>query len=333
MQSLDRSRVPVSHEYWLAHQDAINCAADIAAICIIRDPDTGPAEPLYIAIDQSTLDHMGWRQGDAITLVSVLPEAGHSEGKLIIRKAEPGELALILKGPLFFSLSDREGIDPTEVHGASFEWGFPFPWVEMFFPGRYDDESPDFNSTTTRWWRLTDVLGQAGQIELTLDPDELFLYLQRTSPAPMSLDLHIAPGLLALKDWLQRTPLVLESATDFDPFTTEDVLTIRECSLGEEPNLRPARAGYVADVNPLWLSRFFPDHHNVSERPDYGDVTTGLDAYIREVAAYYDAGMPDVDRLDDDEPAPKFDRHTLVATYSMMKFTDYSLCFEIKSGG
>jgi hypothetical protein len=269
---------PVSHRYLRYHRDPIKHAHKIAGVLMERDPGTGPGEPVRVAIDRSTIEHMGWLPRDAITLVPIFPEMGCSEGKLIIRKARPGEIAFLLGELPGMAESDSEGIDPAEVHGPEFEWCFPTPWVETYFPGRYDDEYHDFNSATDRWWLLTDILGQAGQIELTLGPEELFLYLQRTSPVSTTLDLHLPPGLLHLKGWSLSTPLVLESAANFDAFATEDVLTIRENCLGEEPNLVRAANGFKADVHPLWLDRFFPEYYDASSDEELDDPWSSIDS-------------------------------------------------------
>lgn len=303
---------PVSHRYLRYHRDPIKHAHEIAGVLIIRDPGTGPAESLRVAIDRSTIEHMGWLPGDAITLVPIFPEMGCSEGKLIIRKARPGELGLLLGELPGLAESDSEGIDPTEIHGPEFDWCFPTPWVETYFPGRYDDEYHDFNSSTDRWWRLTDILDQAGQIELPLGPEELFLYLQRTSPDSTTLDVNLPPGLLHLKGWSRSTPLVLESTADFDPFATEDVLTIRENCLGEEPNLVPAANGLKADLHPLWLNRFFPDYYDAS-----------FDEEPHHPWSSIDSGPGDASGSDG--------RDTFLVAYSTVVSKGHTLSFKITS--
>jgi len=260
----------VSRSYCELHEDPIKNAGEITAVWMIRDPDTHPGEPLRVALDQATVDHMGWRSGDAVTLVPVPPEAGCSKGKIIIRRARPGELALLLGEPPVLPEPDFESSLSLELHGPKFEWRFPVPWVEAYFPGDYNPDVYDFNSRTERWWPLTDIHGQTDQIELLLGPEKLFLYLQRTSPTPTTLGLHLPPGLLHLMGWARSTPLVLESSTDFDPFSTEDVLTIRENCLGEEPNLYARSERYAVDVNALWLNRFFPDVYDPTDSPELG---------------------------------------------------------------
>lgn len=223
----------VSQRYLRTHQDPIKHADEIIGVWVMRHSSVGPADPLGIAIDQSAIDHMGWQPGDAVTLVPRPAEGPGGEGKLIIRRGRPGEVAFILGEPPDLSKANCEWSTIAEMHGPHFEWAFDIPWVEAFFPGDYDPETHDFNSQTERSWPLGAILGQEGQIELPLGPEELFLYLQRTSPGPTALDVHLIPGLMARRGWSPRTPLVLESESGFDPFAAEDVLSIREHSLGE----------------------------------------------------------------------------------------------------
>ena len=304
----------VSHSYFRTHQDPIEHASEIVGVRMIRHPDTLPSEPLEVAIDRSAIAHMGWRPGDAITLIPVPGREKSHEGKLIIRKAEPGEFALILGELPEMREGDCEGIASDEVHGLHFEWHFPASWNEWYFPGRYDDEDGDFNSTTERCWPLVAILGQVGQIKLPLGPEELFLYLQRTSPSPTTLDVHLIPGLMHQMGWSTRTPLVLESDSGFDPFASEDVLTIRENSLGEEPNLDPAKDRFVAEVNPLWLDRFFPDHFYPSGGKERDRGELGPDE-------------------DEDHPAVGSQRHTVVVGYAELSTKAYALSLRIALPG
>jgi len=261
-------RISVTRSYRERHKDPIKHADEILAVRIIRDPGTHPSEPLRLGLDQSAIDHMGWRAGDAITLEPVFPEPGRSEGKIIIRKARPGELAFLLGEPPIIAERDFEGFVGMEYHGSKFEWCFPEPWVESFFPGDYDADDHDFNSQTQYVWMLSTVLREEGRIVLPLGPEYLFLYIQRTTPTPTTLDIHLIPGVLHLMGWSRSTPLVLESASGFDPFADEDQLTIREPSLGEEPNLTVWADRWTVEVNPLWLDRFLPDVFDDSEVED-----------------------------------------------------------------
>ena len=89
----------ISESYIRRRQNPTKYGAEITGVELIRGFNAGPAEPLEVTIDQITLDCMSWRPGDAITLVPVPPKGPSFEGKLIIRKASPGEIGLILDGP------------------------------------------------------------------------------------------------------------------------------------------------------------------------------------------------------------------------------------------
>lgn len=248
----------VSEQYFRAQQDPVRNAARLTAVWMMRDPDTRPCEPFQIALDRTMLRHMGWRDGEAVTLVPVGPEGESNGGGLIIRRARPGEAAFILNDihtPV--ALSGR-GWSSLDVYGPSFAWSFPASWVEAFFPGEYRGDEHDFDSQTERRWLLSEVLEQAEQLTLRLNCDDLFFYLQRPAGAMTSLSVHLAPGLLERKGWLPREPLILESASGFDPSGPDDQLTIRECSLGEEPNLVPTDRGFRFEVTQSWLDRFLP---------------------------------------------------------------------------
>ncbi len=303
----------VSMSYFDSRLDVIKNAEEIAAVMITRDPGTHPSEPLRVTIDRTTLDHLGLQPGDPITLSPTASKASHFEGKFIIRKARPGELAFLVEQmPILTRSTKSEGVDPTEMHGLEFEWYFPVSWVETYFPGRYDGEDHDYNSSTERYWKFSEVQGQRGEIELPLGPEELFLYLQRTSATPTTLDVHVIPGLLNQKGWTRSTPLVFESATGFDPFATEDILTIRENSLGEEPNLEPTSDTFLTEVNLLWLDRFFPDHY---------------DALAEREAAHSDCKF-DLNHIDEKDSSAQ--RDTLVVEYHQMAHVGHHLSFKIR---
>ena len=128
---------------------------------------------------------------------------------------------------------------------------------------------------------------------------------------PTTLDIHLPQGLLNLRGWSRSEPLVLESATDFYPFATEDTLTVRENSLGEEPNLLPTPFGFAADANPLWLNRFFPDHSDAAAEQEF------------------DSSGPrsDIDLID--EGYTGAERDFLVVGYAEMASVGHSLSFQI----
>jgi hypothetical protein len=213
---------------------------------------------------------MGLQTGDAITLVSEVETANPGVGKLIIRKAKPGEVALILPDlPPIVTEADGATspfcgencvyVGASDMVGPQFEWCFPPEWVELFFPGTYDADNHDFNSQTEWSWWLSNILGQSEEVELKMASKGLFLYLQRRGLSPSKLTLHLVPGLLRLLNWTTESELVLASESGFNPFGEEDTLTIREPFLGEEPNLLFSAGFWHCDVNPLWFDRYFPD--------------------------------------------------------------------------
>ena len=285
-------------------------APEVPAVQIIRETDKLPMEPLQVSFSRSALQQMGWQTGDAITLVAVGPEPFRTEGKLIIRRALPGDTAFILDGKNHEPRAEVDEIISEETHDPDFAWCFPAEWVEAFLPGEYNPDYHHFHSETHRSWRLSDLRGLADQIEL--DASMLCLYLQRTKATPTSLDLHLPPELLRSRGWSSRTNLVLESATGFDPFTTEDSLTIRECCLGEEPNLFRAAGGLTVEVHPLWLDRFFPEVYDPSEdaRSDHTSDHLGFHS---------------------ENYSPLDYRDTLVVNYPEMISSRHALSFEIKT--
>jgi hypothetical protein len=86
------------------------------------------------------------------------------------------------------------------------------------------------------------------------------------TPTPPILDIHLVPGLVHTKRWSRVTSLLLESAVVFHPSATRDRLTIRECRLGEKPNLVPTADNFTASINQDRLNRFLPDIYDPSAR-------------------------------------------------------------------
>ena len=156
--------------YIRQHDNPRDNVSDIVAVLMIRDPGSTPGEPLRVSLDRSALDHMGWQAGDSITMVSAADADKPGEGTIIIRKANPGEIALVLP-----ELPPTPPESGTRIHhfgpqtmGPAFEWCFPSEWVETFFPGYHDSVDGEFISFTARTWKLADILDQAEHMKLRL---------------------------------------------------------------------------------------------------------------------------------------------------------------------
>jgi hypothetical protein len=145
------------------------------ALLMIRDSGTTPQDPLRVELDQSILKHTGLQAGDPITLLAEMNDAKPTDGSLIIRKAKLGEIAQIVPD---LSATANEADSQGESHvvsmsiqcerGFFFEWSFPGPWVEKFFPGCYDPEYDETNSFATRYWSLSDLELHPGKAGLKL---------------------------------------------------------------------------------------------------------------------------------------------------------------------
>lgn len=163
----------VTRRYFKTHQDPAAYAKEIVAVSIIRGDDTRPTDPLTVTLDQSAIDLMGWQPGDAVTVVLNGPESLQATETFIIRRAKPGESAVILdfveRAPR--SREDgREPVCPQELYGPSFEWSFPDSWVKTFWPGTYDEGDRELTSSwSVRSWTLLEILEQKDQIELDLN--------------------------------------------------------------------------------------------------------------------------------------------------------------------
>ena len=258
------ARSLVTRQYATLHQAPLRHAEEIGAVWMVRDPGTAPGDPIRIHLDQSLYPRLGWRPGEQITPVPIDLDRATGEGKLILRRANPGEPSLTLQdpGPLQSRDDHWRQVVPPEVHGTDFSWSFPTHWVETFFPGFLSGPPYEVNSQTDYSWSLYDLLDQREQLELSLGVGDLFFYLQRTSHLPTRLDVHLIPGVLHRMGWSPSTPLVIDSESGFNPFASEDALTIRVGSTGGSPDLVWGGAHFEADVSPIWLNRFFPDIHD-----------------------------------------------------------------------
>jgi hypothetical protein len=200
------------------------------------------------------------------------------EGGLIIRTARPGESSIAL--PSLAPDGERAPGHRVPLRfrtptGPRFAWDFPARWVETFFPLQYESGPHDF-LPIARSWSLADLLDQQGGLTLSLDCSNLYLILQRTSPAPGILDIHLIPGLLHLMGWTPETPLILESLTGFDPRARSDALTIRQTRSTRSPALAWDGLKRVARVKPSWLKRLLPRHYD----PSSADESPGVDDWF-----------------------------------------------------
>ena len=228
--------------------------------------DSTPDEPLIFDLDQSLLHQLGWHVGDRLTLIPIELDRASLTGKLIIRRARPDEPSIVL--PDFVTDEDRAFPDPLPLYlrtpkGPRFEWSFPTRWVETFFPLQFETVAREFFPVDYSR-SLAVLLDQEGELILALDGSKLYLILQRTRPYPGTLDVRLIPGLFHFMGWSPETPLVLESASRFNPAVKSDVLTIRRTDPGETPSLAWDGRKMAVEVPPRWLKQLLPRHHDPS---------------------------------------------------------------------